>query len=462
MRLLVEGGTVVTPAGRTAATVVCQDGVISGIVEHGRGGPADEIVDARGKLVFPGFIDPHVHSRDPGLTEKETFAHATRAAAAGGITCLFDMPNTVPPLSSAGQVAERAAAHERSAVVDFGLWGVALGHANLGELAPMLAAGCIAIKLFWGYALDRGSMRLVYGTAGVDAAGLVGPPDHAEVLDVFAAVAGAGGLLGVHCEDHGLIAGRERSAGPITSYEQLLATRPAEAEAAAIAVGLEFARATGCRFHVVHLTSRRGAELVRAAQADGVDVTAETCPHYLTLTAADHERLGTTMKIFPPIRRGDDRDALWAAVDDGTITSLGSDHAPHTLEEMAMPLGSRPAGFAGVQTLAPLAVDAMARGRVRPERLAWLLSEGTARRFGVHPRKGSLLPGTDADLTVVDPVACWRIEPDWLRSLNPVTPYAGVELQGRPDATIVRGEVVMNGGEVIDRPHGRLVPGAAA
>jgi dihydroorotase len=457
VRLLVEGGTLVFPTGQVAASVLCEDGRIRALLEHGETVDADERLDAGGKLVFPGFIDPHVHSRDPGLTEKETFGHATRAAAAGGVTCLFDMPNTVPPLTSAVQIEERAQAHSRSAAVDFGLWGVALGEENLHELAPMLDAGAIAIKLFWGYALDRKSMRILYAVADRDPAQLVGPPSSSEVFEIFREVARAGGLLGVHCEDHDLIAGRERAVGEPVTYDQLLETHPTEAETAALAVGLEFAAATGCNFHIVHLTSARGVELVRAAQLSGHTVTAETCAHYLTLSSEDYDSIGATMKIFPPVRRPADRDALWGAVRDGTVTSLGSDHAPHTLEEMALPLGRKPAGFPGVQTLGPLMVDAMVRGRLAPERLAWLLSEGTARRFGVHPQKGSLLPGTDADITVVDPDASWRIESGWLRSLNPVTPYEGRELAGRPHATIVRGNVVMRDGEVSDEPVGRLV-----
>jgi allantoinase len=462
VKLLVHGGTVVGVGGRARAEVLCEDGLVGALLAPGERPAADQVIDASGRLVFPGFIDPHVHSRDPGLKNKETFATVTAAAAAGGITCLFDMPNTVPPLSEASQVEERARLHERTAHVDFGMWGVALGAANLDHLGPMLAAGVVAIKLFWGYSLDRTTMKLMYASGDADADQLVGPPESDEVLEIFAAVARAGGLLGVHCEDHALIAGRERALGrPVESYDELLQTHPWEAEAAAIAVALEFSAATGCDLHVVHVTSTRGAALVRAAHAAGHTVTAETCPHYLTLSSDDYERVGAKMKIFPPIRRPADREALWGAVDDGTVTSLGSDHAPHTLAEMALPLGAKPAGFAGVQTLAPLMVDAMSRGLLGAERLAWLLSEGTARRFGVYPRKGSLLPGTDADITIVDPDARWRVESDWLRSLNPVTPYAGRELRGRPVATIVRGRPVMEDDVVDDGAggYGRFVPG---
>lgn len=454
MKLLVEGGTLVTPHGCHAGSVLCEDGRIAGVFAPGARVDADELIDASGQLVFPGFIDPHVHARDPGQTEKETLRHATAAAAAGGITCVFPMPNTVPPLQDAAQLADRIAHHEANAIVDFGLWAVALGAENLDELAPLIAGGVIGIKLFWGYALDRATRTLVYG--GSSAVDTVGPPDDAEVLAIFDAVAKSGGLLGVHCEDASLIAGRA-GMHELRGYDDLLAVRPAEAEAAAIALGLEFARSTGCRFHIVHLTSARGAELVRAAQRDGVDVSAETCPHYLTLTDADYARLGTRMKIFPPIRRAADRNALWDAVADGTICSLGSDHAPHTHDEMSRSLAERPAGFPGVQTLAPLALDAMSDGRITPERVAWLLAEGTARRFGVYPRKGSLVTGTDADLTIVDPSGSVNVSEGWLRSRHPASPWLGAQLRGRPTATIVRGRPVMRDGVVDETPAGRFV-----
>jgi dihydroorotase len=453
MSLLVHGGTLVTPHGCDAGSILCEGGRIAALLEPGSLPNAEETIDATGKLVFPGFIDPHVHTRDPGDTEKETFRHSALGAAAGGITCFFAMPNTVPPLQAASQLPERIAEHEADAVVDFGVWGIAFGAENLHELQPMIRAGVIGIKLFWGYALDPATRRLVYDATRTD---VVGPPDDAEVYDVFAEIAQGGGLLGVHCEAASLVFGRTRRQ-EVRDYDDLLTVRPAEAEAAAIAVGIEFARATRCAFHVVHLTSARGAELVRAAQRDGVDVSAETCPHYLTLTDEDYPRLGSLMKVYPPIRDAANCEALWEAVLDGTVCSLGSDHAPHGPAEVGGSLAAKPAGSAGVQTLAPLMLDQMQSGRATPERMAWLLSEGTARRYGVYPQKGSLLVGTDADLTIVDPRATVRVAPEWLRSLHPVSPWLGLELQGAPVATIVRGRVVMADGEVDETPHGRVV-----
>jgi dihydroorotase len=208
------------------------------------------------------------------------------------------------------------------------------------------------------------------------------------------------------------------------------------------------------------MSSKRAAQLVRTARADGVPVTAETCPHYLTLTAQDYERVGPTMKVYPPIRTDEDRDALWEAVRDGTITSVGSDHAPHTLDEKQLGLARAPAGSTGVETLASVMVDRMCRGAISPERLAWVLSEGTARLYGLHPRKGSLQPGADADLTLVDPNARRTVSGDRLHTKQRYSPWEGVTLSGVPVLSLLRGHVIMRQGEPIGEPRGAFVGSA--
>jgi allantoinase len=458
MRLKIVGGTIVTPAGRIAADVACRDGRVVALAEPGSAGPADEAVDARGLLVFPGFIDPHVHSRDPGMTEKEDFAHATRAAAAGGVTTVLEMPNAVPPVADAAVFRERAAHHARSAFVDFGLWGLALPPENLGEVAGLFAAGAVGVKLFWGYALDRRSKALIYNPGDRPAEDVIPPPDNRHVFDLFREVARCGGLLAAHCEDRGLLESAQAALGhgPET-YGDLLAARPDAAEAASVALAAEFARASGCRFHVVHASSARGVAIVRRAQAEGIAVSAETCPHYLTLTDEDCAALGPVMKVYPPVRRAADRDALWEAVRDGVIASVGSDHAPHTTEQKRGALAVQPAGCAGVETLAPVMIDAMARGQLTPERLAWVLSEGTARLYGLHPRKGALLPGADADLTLVDPEGETAVDNARLHSKHPLSPWHGRRLRGALRLAVLRGEAVMRDGEPVGPARGRLV-----
>lgn len=459
MRTKITHGTIVTPAGRYEADLVVEDGIIAEVLRPGQATVADAELDAASRLVFPGFIDPHVHSRDPGLTHKEDFAHSTRAALCGGLTTLLEMPNTIPPVADAAVLRDRGAQHAEVASVDFGLWGVSLGAANLGEIEGLVAAGAPAIKLFWGYALDRRTREIVYNPGDRPPEDVVPPPPNDEVFDLFRAVARAGGLLAAHCEDRGVLEAASRALGHDPStYADLLASRPDAAEAAAIAVGAEFARATGCRFHVVHVSSARGVDVLRRAQADGIAITGETCPQYLTLTDYDYGRIGPLMKIFPPVRTAADQEALWGAVRDGTITSLGSDHAPHTAEEKRRGLAAAPAGAIGVETIAPLMLDAAARGLLTYERLAWVLSEGTARLYGLFPRKGVVRPGADADLALVDPDAEWVIDGARLHSLHPLSPWNGRRGRGAVTLSLLRGSVAMREGEPVGEPRGRHVP----
>ncbi len=459
MRLRVRNGTVITKDGSSRADIVCRDGTIEQVGGVQPGSDAiDEEIEASGLLVFPGFIDPHVHSRDPGLTHKEDFAHSTRAAAAGGATTICEMPNAIPPVSSAAIFEARAAHHELVASVDFGLWGIALGPENLAEIAGLFAAGVVGVKLFWGYALHRSTQMLVYNLSDAEPADLIQPPTAGEVLEVCREVARAGGLLAAHCEDRGVIDAAERSLGrPIETYAELLQIRPDTAEAVSIAIAGELSAATGCRFHVVHAASARGIQAVRRAQSAGARLTAETCPHYLTLSADDFPTLGVMMKVFPPIRERADQAALWQAVEDGTISSIGSDHAPHTRAEKALGLASAPAGVAGLETMVPLLVDAMLAGRLSAERLAAVLSEDTARLYGLWPRKGSLAPGADADFTLIDPESTTLVDSTRLHSKEPQTPWQNRRLRGAVDRTILRGDVIARGGEVLVERRGRLV-----
>src|SRR5947208_1779953 len=323
MRLRIANGTLVTSRGQMRADVVCRDGVIERIGEASAEA-VDAEIDAHGLLVFPGFIDPHVHSRDPGLTHKEDFAHSTRAAAAGGVTTLLEMPNAIPPVTSKAMFEARAAQHGRVASVDFGLWGLALGSDNLHEIEGLFQAGAVGVKLFWGYALHRVTQTLVYNVADEAAEDLIQPPANGDVLDLCREVARVGGLLGAHCEDRGLIDAAERSLGhPITSYAEMLQARPDIAEAVSIAIAAELSAASDCRFHVVHTSSARGIQAVRRAQAEGVRLSAETCPHYLAFSDQDFAELGVMMKVYPPIRSQHDQSVLWQAVRDVTIESLG-------------------------------------------------------------------------------------------------------------------------------------------
>jgi allantoinase len=459
MRLIIKNGSVVTPAGVQEVDVLCEDGRIAALLEPGLAVDVDEVLDATDAYVFPGFIDPHVHSRDPGMTEKEDFAHSTLGALVGGVTTIIEMPNAVPPVDSVEMLHERREQHERVARVDFGLWGISLGESNLDQLAPMIKAGAAAIKLFWGYALRRDTKQLVYNLNDEPIENLLMPPGNGVVLQIFKEVASVGGVMAAHCEDRDVLAVSERGLGhPVESYDDLLRARPDTAESTSIAVAAEFSRATGCRFHVVHMASAKAVETVRSARRRGIAVTAETCPQYLTLTDEDYPRVGPMMKVYPPIRTREDQDALWAGINDGTIVSVGSDHAPHTVEEKSRGFATQPAGAVGCETFGPVMTDALFRDRTTVQRFAEVMSTSTAKLYGLYPRKGVIQPGSDADLTIVDPRAVRTVRNEELVAKQPVSPWNGFELTGLPTAVVLRGEVAMRDGKPVGEPRGRFVP----
>ncbi|MCU1615053.1 MAG: allantoinase [Frankiales bacterium] len=458
MRLIIKNGSVVTPAGVQEVDILCDDGRIAALLERNLSVDADETLDAAGAYVFPGFIDPHVHSRDPGLTEKEDFAHSTLGALAGGVTTIIEMPNAVPPVDSVDMLHQRREQHEQVAWVDFGLWGISLGEANLHQLAPMLEAGAAAVKIFWGYALRRDTKQLVYNLDDEPVENLLMPPGNGVVLQIFKEVASVGGVLAAHCEDRDILSVSERALGhPVETYDDLLHARPDTAESTSIAIAAEFSRATGCRFHVVHMASARGVETVRGARRRGIPVTAETCPQYLTLTEDDYARVGPVMKVYPPIRKQEDQDALWAAINDGTIVSIGSDHAPHTVEEKARGFATQPAGAVGCETFGPVMTDALFRDKTTVQRFAEVMSTATAKLYGLYPRKGVIQPGSDADLTIVDPAATRTVRNEDLVAKQPVSPWNGFELAGLPTAVVLRGEIAMRNGKPVGGHRGRYV-----
>jgi dihydroorotase len=447
---------VLRPSGTERKDIRCAGGRITAIDEDIRAVGDDTVIDATGLLVFPGFIDPHVHSRDPGLTHKEDFDHSTRAAAAGGISTILEMPNALPAVTSAELFHGRAAYLSEHAHVDFGLWALLLGDESVDDLRRLREAGAVAGKLFWGYAFDRAAGTLVYGAGAADGATTVPPADNGSVWRLLRNAAEADVLVGVHCEDRSVLRAAELWAGKARRPSELLASRPDAAEAVAVGSLIELGRDSGARMHVVHVSSARSLQLIQRAQSDGIAITAETCPHYLTLDGLAPDA-GAELRVFPPVRTVDDAMALWNGIRTGSISSLGSDHAPHSAEERGGPFEHQPAGVVGVETMVRVLLDQALRGRVTLERLAWCLSEGTARLFGLYPVKGAIQVGSDADLTLVDPNAEWTIHNENLHSKHPLSPWNGWTGTGTPLMTIVRGRVVMNRGEVVEAARGHLV-----
>ncbi|MBX6342374.1 MAG: allantoinase AllB, partial [Thermomicrobiaceae bacterium] len=311
--LVIRGGSVVTSSGVEVADIAVVDGRIAEVAPEVAGGGAEE-VDARGLHVFPGAIDPHVHLNEPGRTDWEGFASGTRALAAGGCTTFFDMPlNAHPPTIDAESFDLKLAAARASALVDFALWG-GLVPGHVGDLAALAERGVVGFKAFMSTS----------GTDDFPAA------DDLTLYEGMAEAARLGLPVAVHAESDALTAAlaRRAVAEGRTSARDYLASRPVVAELEAINRAILFAEETGCALHVVHVSTGRGVALVAAARARGVDVSCETCPHYLVFTEDDVEALGAVAKCAPPLRSRDEREALWAALARGDIPIVASDHSP--------------------------------------------------------------------------------------------------------------------------------------
>lgn len=453
---IVKNGTIVTPQATFRGDIGIRAGKIVIIGNLGEA-TASQVYDATGKHVFPGFIDEHVHSRDPGLTHKEDFAHSTRSAAAGGITTILEMPNSVPPVTTAQSFHSRVEEIGPKAFVDFGLWGMVNGDINTKELPALSEAGVIGFKFFWGYALNKETMALVYTFTKDD--DVFFPPDEGQIYDAFATIGQLGKPVAIHAENSNVITrltANERAAG-YRDYASFLRSRPSYTEALTIQAGITLAQAANVHLHILHIAAGEGVDLVRKARQQGLAVTGETCPHYLLLSDEDWPRLGGNMKIYPPIREKTHQARLWEGVRNGDIQVLGSDHAPHAESEKVGDIWTVPAGACGVQWMVPLMLDAAARGELTLNQIAALLSENPAQIWGLYGKKGALLPGADADITIVDMNKKMVLLKENMFSKNNITPFEGTTVQGVPVAAFVRGTQVMKDGEPVGNPSGQLV-----
>lgn len=406
-------------------------GIADGRIVALHGGSAVVEVDATGLLVLPGVVDAHVHFNDPGRADWEGWETGSRAALAGGVTSVCDMPlNSTPPVVNAAAFdAKRAAAEARSAC-DFALWG-GLVPGHLDDLEPLAERGVIGFKAFMSHSGIDDFPRADLATlrAGMERAARLGRP------------------VAVHAEFD-----RDRP-HPGTSVRDYLNSRPLESECEAIRAALDIAGETGCTLHVVHVSSGRGAALIAEARVRGVDVTCETCPHYLVLTGDDMERLGAVAKCAPPMRDPAEREALWTALRGGAIQTIGSDHSPSpwamkTDADFCKVWG----GISGIQHLLPLLLDA----ELSPELCAALTAHNPARRFRL-PGKGGLAIGADADLALVELGGSYEVTADTLLYRHRHSPYVGRKLRARVRRTILRGQTVCADGNVVGKPRGQFL-----
>lgn len=441
------------------ANVYIKDGKIAAISREDLG-EAQTVTDATGLMVLPGFIDTHIHSRDPSATYKEDFYHSTLAAAMGGITTVFEMPNSNPPINNVENFNWQVANLSAKANVNFALWGISLGDLNRDDILPLNQAGVIGFKFFWGYAINRKTYQLVYNyKEGMVDENVIPPLSDGEVYDIFRAVKPTGKRLAVHAENVEIMnrLGRQVLESGQRDYQALLASRPDLAEAATVSLGIQFSKFTGTPLHILHLTSKEGVELIREAKQQGIPVTTETCPHYLFLTDQDFDRVGNEMKVYPLIKRQKDQDELWRGIADGTITSICSDHAPHQPQEKVGNLFEVPAGMCGVETQVPLLLNAVNENKLTLPKLVELMAENPAKQFNLYPNKGSIQVGADADFTIVDMHKDKTLRREDLHSISKVMAYDGVNVMGCPVITIVAGHVVVKDGQLIAERKGLFI-----
>lgn len=456
----IENGILITPQKSERANIYVLEGKIAEVTTEKQ--EAAEVIDAAGKHIFPGFIDPHVHSRDGGATHKEDFFHSTRAAALGGLTSLIEMPNAVPAVSDAGRFAEQKANLESKAYIDFAMWALCLGKLNNKDLKELDELGVAGFKFFWGYAINKSNYNLVYNYEKGDP-NVIPPLGDGEIYTIFEELAKIGKPLAIHAENADVISeltGRLKVDEYENEYEALLAARPSVCEETIVKTAISFAKATGAHLHILHMSAKESVDLLKDAKAQGIPVTGETCPHYLNLTNKDFLRVGTNMKGYPPVRYQADQDRLWEGVQDGTIDSIGSDHAPHTAEEKNGSLFKIPSGMCCIQTIAPLMINAVSEGKITENQLAAVLSENTAKLYGLYPRKGSLQVGTDADFTIVDMNLEKTLHSEEFYSISKVSAFDGFHVKGFPVQTIVRGRTLMKDGVLTEEKvsGGQYIP----
>ena len=437
--LVIRGGRVVTPDAMFPASVAIEDGAIVAVGADELMPPARETLDARGLHVLPGAIDVHVHFRDPGYPHKEDLSSGTAAAAFGGVTTVFDMPNTIPPTGTAEVLVAKQKMAAEKAYVDFGLYGL-LGEDTIAHVPALIGGGAIGFKLYMGNTFGK-----------------IPSPSTGAMLEAFETVAPTGKRISLHAETNSIMERREtqlREAGRTEALAHV-ASRPAVVALEAVSRAALLAEWTGARIHVLHISSAEELRPLREAKTRGVDVTGETCPHYLMLSTDDYARLGGIIRVNPPVRERRNREPLWAAIADGTIDLIATDHAPHAIEEKTRnDIWTVDCGFPGVETQMPLMLTAVNAGRMSICDYVRLASAAPAKIWGLYPKKGAIQPGADADIALVDLPHEWTIDDAKLQSRAKITPWNGYHVRGLPVHTLVRGRFVMRDRQLVPQTRG--------
>ncbi|HKP68343.1 MAG TPA: allantoinase AllB [Pyrinomonadaceae bacterium] len=443
---IIRSRKVVTPTGLRPATVRIENGSIEHVGEWTDAPDGADLVDAGEHVVMPGLVDSHVHVNEPGRTNWEGYESATRAAAAGGVTTIVDMPlNSIPATTTLSAFEEKLSAAEEKCTVDVAFWGGVVP-GNVAELAPLVGRGVRGFKCF-----------LIH--SGVDEFPHV---SRADLRIAMPELARLDSVLLVHAELEGPVdaAAAQLVGSDPREYDTFLRSRPRAAEDAAVELMIELCRETGTAIHIVHHSSSDSLDILRAAKSEGLPITVETCPHYLTFAAEDIADGSTHFKCCPPVRERENREKLWEAVADGTIDMIVSDHSPCTPELKRRDTGDFMEAWGGISALQfglpVMWTNFRSRGFGLTD-MTRLLCEGPARLAGLDNRKGMLAPGFDADIVVWDPDKRFTLIPELIQHRHKLTPYSGMELFGSVLTTYVGGKEVYTNGKFANTIVGKLI-----
>lgn len=426
--LVIHNGTLVSPDETYAASIAIKDGRIHAIGAPDAMPPARETLDATSLHVLPGAIDVHVHFRDPGYPNKEDFASGTAAAAFGGVTTVFDMPNTLPTIDNPEALAAKHKIAAEKAYVDYGLYAV-LGESSIEHVNALVQGGVIGFKMYMGNTFGR-----------------IPSPTSGAMLEAFEVVAPTGKRVSLHAETNSIMERREsrlRAAGRTDAIAHL-ASRPAVVAVEAVSRAAILAEWTGARIHILHISSAAELRPLAEAKARGVDITGETCPQYLLLDETDYEKVGGVVRVNPPVRERTNQKLLWDGLVDGTIDMIATDHAPHTPEEKTRSdIWTVDCGFPGVETQMPLMLTEVGMRNASIQDYVRWSADAPAKVWGLYPRKGTLTVGSDADIAVVDTNRDWTIDDATIQSRSKISPWHGRKATALPIHTLVRGRFVM-------------------
>jgi allantoinase len=446
--VFIKNAVIVTESQHFWGGLVINDGKISQLISNGMQVEANQVIDLEGKHLLPGLVDCHFHFNEPGRTHWEGYLTGSRAAAAAGVTTAMDMPlNCVPATTSVERLAEKRELAQSQTVIDIAHWGGLSGD-NLDALEAMNREGVVGFKVFMS-------------ETGIEEFKHINDDMLYEGLKLAGKM---GAIIGAHAENEAVAnyLGKQLQQAGRVDRAAFLASRPPETELEAIRRACFWAGVANGNLHVVHTTIADGIQAIKQAKQEGVNVTVETCPHYLYFNEEDFEIIGPLLKCTPPIRSLDHVEALWQTVLSGEVDIISSDHSPcaYELKKNGMDnIWAAWGGITGVQAmLAVILTEGYHKRGLGLQDIVRMMSANPARRFGLFPQKGSIAPGVDADLIVVDLDREWTLTKDKLLSKNPYSPYLGRTFRGCVEKTLVRGKIVYDMGKIVVEPgYGQIV-----